>query len=174
MKEFKVLIFLTVLMILIGCGAEKTDQSPKTAATDTALTDENKIRAALTELIERVMEGDKNVLYENEFSYYTDETSLSDYMKLARVINYAYDTLRGIEIDSINIMGDSALVDTRITYESKAGGEFTKEYKIMMYNFDGKWVKPYMSRADAALEYLKSRRAYDSAVAAQEARKSGK
>lgn len=178
MKEFKSLLFIAVIAILIGCGAdqpkdaEKPDESTeqtKPSGEVTALTEEDKLKAAMTELIERMIEGDKMVLYENEFSYYTDETSLSEYMTLHKVIDYAYDTLRGITYNSVKIMGDSAVVSANIIYESKAGGELSKTYSFKMYNFLGKWIKPYLSQIRLERDYLEQRRIYDSTVAAEEA-----
>ncbi|HHI02629.1 MAG: hypothetical protein DRP51_06740 [Candidatus Zixiibacteriota bacterium] len=180
MKQFRSLLCIALLAILIGCGTDEPDKTKESAeeqmklSGDTAiLSEEDKLKASMTELIERMIEGDKTVLYEHEFSYYTDETSLSDYMKLHRVIDYNYDTLRGITYDSVKIMGDSAIVDAGIIYESKAGGEFTKKYRFKMYNFHGKWVKPYMSQVRLEREYLEQQRIYDSAAAAEEAEAAG-
>ncbi len=176
MKEFRSLLFIALITILIGCGADEPKESKEQAKpTDEVgeLTEEDKLKASMTELIERMIEGDKMVLYEHEFSYYTEETSLSDYMKLHRVIDYKYDTLVGITYNSVKIMGDSAIVDANIIYESKAGGEFTKTYQFKMYNFQGKWIKPYLSLASLEREYLEQRRIYDSAAAAEEAEAAG-
>lgn len=172
MKEFRSLMLIGLISILIGCGSDEpkeTEEPPKTTDEVAVVTEEDKLKAAMTELIERMIEGDKTVLYENEFSYYTDETSLSDYMKLHRVIDYNYDTLRGITYNDVNITGDSAIVSANIIYESKAGGEFSKTYKFKMYNVNGKWVKPYLSKIRLELDYLEQRRIYDSAAAAEEA-----
>ena len=174
MREFKLLLFFALIAILIGCGADepKDTKEPveqvKQSDAATALTEEDKLKASMTELIERMIEGDKSVLYENEFSYYTDETSRSDYMKLHRVIDYTYDTLSGITYNTVNIMGDSAIVNANIIYESKAGGEITKAYTFKMYNFNGKWIKPYLSQVRLERDYLEQRHIYDSTVAAEE------
>ena len=42
-----------------------------------------------------------------------------------------------------------------------------------MYNFQGKWIKPYLSLASLEREYLEQRRIYDSAAAAEEAEAAG-
>lgn len=172
MKEFRSLLFIAAIAILVGCGADEpkeTEDQAKPSDEITQLTEEEKLKTSMTELIERMIEGDKMVLYENEFSYYTDETSLSDYMKLHRVIDYNYDTLRAITYNSVNIMGDSAIVDANIIYESRAGGEIVKTYQFKMYNFLGKWIKPYLSKVRLERDYLEQRRIYDSTVAADEA-----
>lgn len=179
MKAFRSLLFIGLIAILVGCGTEKSKESEKTDESATpsgevsALSEEDKLKASMTELIERTAEGDKMAMYEHEFSYYTDITSLSDYMKLHRVINYKYDTLRTITFNSVTILGDSALVDANVIYESKAGGELIKTYQFTMYNFQGKWIKPYMSKIRLEREYLEQRRIYDSSAAAEEAEAAG-
>ena len=172
MREFRSLLLIGIIACFIGCGSDEpkdTEVTEEPADTFAEMTEEDKLKASMTELIERMIEGDKSVLYENEFSYYTDETSFSDYMKIHRVIDYAYDTLSGITYNSVNIMGDSALVDANIIYESKAGGEIVRTYKFKMYNFNGKWIKPYLSKIRLERDYLEQRRIYDSTVAAEEA-----
>ncbi|MCP4706375.1 MAG: hypothetical protein GY865_17390 [candidate division Zixibacteria bacterium] len=175
MKEFKSLLIIALIVILIGCGSETPDdtQKPEEQINPTdetvQLTEEDDLKASMTELIERMVEGDKSVLYEHEFSYYTEETSYSDYMKLHRVIDYNYDTLRGITYNSVDLMGDSALVSANIIYESITGDEIIRTYQFKMYYFNGKWIKPYMSNIRLEQEYMEQRRIYDSSAAAEEA-----
>ncbi len=172
MKEFRSLLLIALVSFLIGCSADEpkeTEVTPEPSDAVTEMTEEDKLKASMTELIERMIEGDKSVLYEHEFSYYTDETSFSEYMTLHKVIDYAYDTLSGITYNTVNIMGDSAIVNANIIYESRAGGEITKTYTFKMYNFSGKWIKPYMSNIRLERDYLEQRRIYDSTVAAEEA-----
>ncbi len=173
MKEFKVCLLIALMAILYGCGGEKEKEPAETSGGVAEMSEEDKVKVSMTELIERMVEGDKTVLYEHEFNYYTDDISLSDYMKISWVKDYAYDTLRGIEYDSVKIIGDSAIVDAKIIYESKAGGEKKKAYRFTMYNYNGKWIKPYQSKFNEEMEYLESKRAYDSAAAAEEAERLG-
>lgn len=174
MKEFRALLIITAFAILIGCGTKK-EPEPQTKSPEPAVqTEEDKVKASLTELIDRMMEGDKTVLYENEFGYYTQETSLSDYMKEHRVIDYNYDTLGGITYDSVEINADTAMVYAKVHYNSKAGGETVRAYRIQMFKYNGKWIKPYMSKISDELEYLKQKRIYDSSAAAEEAEQQGK
>ena len=169
MKDYKSYLVIILLALLIGCGADKDKDAGQTTKDMSEMSEEEKLKASMTELIERLVEGDKTVLYEHEFSYFQDENSLSDYMEMDMVINYDYDTLRGISFDTVAMMGDSAIVVARVKYESKAGGEFEKKYQFKMYNFHGKWIKPYMSKVRLEREYLELQRIYDSAAAAEEA-----
>ena len=170
MKEFRALLFIVLLAILIGCGADNgKDTTAKTPADQSQMTEKEKLMASMTELIERLMEGDKTVLYENEFDYYKDEVSLSEYMEIPHVIDYDYDTLRGIEFDTLVILGDSAVINAEVHYESKAGGDISRVYQFKMYNFHGKWIKPYMSKVRLEREYMEQQRIYDSAAAAEAA-----
>ncbi len=172
MKEFRSLLLIALFAFLIGCGADEPKETEVTTELSdavTELTEEDKLKASMTEFIERMIEGDKTVLYEHEFSYYKDETSFSEYMTQHKVIDYAYDTLGGITYNTVNILGDSAIVNANIIYESKAGGEIIKTYTFKMYNFNGKWIKPYLSKVRLERDYLEQRRIYDSTVAAEEA-----
>jgi hypothetical protein len=164
MRDCRV-IFLVVLavgLLAFGCGGDGDDKSQaQQTEPPEEMTEEDKIKASMTELIERLMEGDKTVLYEHEFSYFKDETSLSDYFKIPKVADYDYDTLSGIEYDSIAFYGDSAKVWAYVTYESKAGGEIRRKYGFWMYNYHGWWQKPYCSLARKEREYLEEKRLYE-------------
>jgi hypothetical protein len=150
-----VFVFLITLFI-IACGEKMEthqDTGPVAEIDTTNMTEEEKIEAAMTTFMERLWEGDKSVLYENEFSYYKAQNSLSEYMELYRVYEYIYDTIRGIEFDSVQLMGESAKVWARVVYESFSGsGRSEQEYDFFMYNFENRWIKPYMSVAGSQLE----------------------
>ena len=154
------LIVLAIGLLAFGCGGDGDDKSGQTKAPD-EMTEEEKVMASMTELIERLVEGDKTVLYEHEFSYFKDETSLSDYFKIPKVADYAYDTLSKIEYDSVVFYEDSARVYALVTYESKAGGEIKRHYSFWMYNYHGWWQKPYCSLARKEREYLEEKRLYE-------------
>lgn len=161
-------ILAVVLLLAAGCGTEQKSDSKteisKAAETAGASNDRERIRQALTEMIDRVKEGDKTVLYENEFTYFTDSVSLSAYMEIPRVIDYAYDTLHGIAVDTIKLMDDSALVMARIIYRSVGGGEIERIYPIKVYRSGERWIKPYLSNYMREAEYLEAVKAYREAV----------
>jgi hypothetical protein len=162
MKFYNLLIILVSLLLIFGCGEEQ--QIETNTDTTTVQTDEEQIKAALTELIERVKEGDKTVLYENEFTYYTDSVSLSEYMEIHKVLDYKYDTLYGIAFDSIIVMDDSAVIAARIIYKSPGSGQTERRYPLKAYRSGEKWVRPYLSNYAREAEYLERVRAYQEAI----------
>ena len=78
MKDCRVFGFAVLLigLFIFGCGGSGDDKSQQTKSPE-EMTEEDKIKASMTALIERLMEGDKTVLYEHEFDCFKDETSLS-------------------------------------------------------------------------------------------------
>ncbi len=176
MNGYKLLIVLLPLILVLSCGKKQTgdtntdnadatvELTPQQQTPREEMSEEERLKADMTNMMDRLAEGDKTALYENEFSYYKFETPLSEYWKLEKVRDYRYDTLRGIEFDSVKIMGDSARVWARIIYESKAGtGKVEANYNFWMYNFTGDhWIKPYVSVAGSfqEKEYLDNLRRY--------------
>ncbi len=167
MREYKLILLAVIILILPGCGGSEKPETTNAASTQTMTTtsgsDEEQIRAVMKNMMDRLWEGDKTALYENEFSYYRDKTPLSEYYELHKVYNYIYDTIRGINIDSVKVTGDSARVFAQVIYESRSGkGQTSQAYAFSMYKFTGKWIKPYMSMAGSKeeLEYLENLRRY--------------
>ncbi len=156
MIKCKPVCILLFAVLIIACGEKMEthqDTGPAANIDPANMTEEDKIEAAMIKFMERLWEGDKSVLYENEFSYYRDQTSLSEYREMYRVYEYIYDTIRGIELDSVQLMGESAKVWARVIYESFSGsGRSEQEYDFIMYNFEGRWIKPYMSVSGTQLE----------------------
>jgi hypothetical protein len=145
---------------------QKTKSEPVKAPAKNS--DKAAITAMINEYFDRVMEGDKTVLYENEFPYYTDEHSLDDYMEFRQVLDYKYDTLAGVNVDSIHVMGDSALLWVNVHYAGKAGTDKERPYLLKAYRCRGRWLRPYLSHWEDEAEYEEQIRQYDSAVAAEE------
>jgi len=168
MRLYKLLPFLLCLILVAGCSKqEETDAEKEPTIEDKSPfldSDKQAIAAVMEEYIDRVKEGDLTVLYENEFSYYKDEHSMSEYMEMKRVLDYKFDTLSAIEIDSIHVMDDSAVLVIRILYESAAGGTLERPYMIKMYRSFGGWIRPYLSKWEEEAEYLEQIREYEEAV----------
>ncbi len=173
MKHYRFFILLICFLLTVSCGNEQSGEAEaETGETktnemktgETVSSDREQIKAMLAELIDRVKEGDKNILYEYEFDYFKDSISLSEYMEIKRVIDYKYDTLAGIEVDSITLMGDSALVIARVIYKSDVQGTIERAYPLKVYHYQGRWVRPYLSRYDQELEYQERVRAYKEAI----------
>ncbi len=152
MKVCKLFLIVIVVFFIIGCASE-TEKAVPEVETDAEMFDDAAIRHTLNEFIRRTKEGDKTVLYENEFDYYKLEVTLSDYYELDRVKLYKYDTLKSIEVDSIKLMENSAKAYVRITYESILGGETERSYSVMVYRSGDHWIKPYQSNFTAEKEF---------------------
>jgi hypothetical protein len=169
MKLYSLIIFAFCASLLCGCGSETEKTKPdakKEIISDNS--DEAEIQAMITNYFDRVKEGDKTVLYENEFSYYTDEKSLDEYMELSKVLDYKYDTLGGVFVDSIRIMKDSAWVWVKVVYNSADGSTKERPYRLKAYRNRGRWIRPYLSHWDDEFDYLEQIRIYDSVTAAEE------
>lgn len=176
MNGYKYIILLLPMILILSCGDRQTgdtrtetedatvELNPQQQIPREEMTEEQRLKADLTNMMDRLAEGDKTALYENEFSYYRIETPLSEYWKQEGVYAYKYDTLRGIEFDSVKIMGDSARVWARIIYDSKAGtGRIERNQEFWMYNYTGDhWIKPYLSYTGSMQEkeYLENLRRY--------------
>jgi hypothetical protein len=167
------MLFAFAAFAFWGCSGEspkpaKVEVAPKSGESTGVLNpDEAAIRASLTELFERIKEGDKTVLYENEFGNYRDTTTLSEYMELKKVKDYKYDTLKEIEIDSVEIIGDSAAAYVKIIYKSMAEKDLVRPYKLAVYRDRGKWIKPYQSKWSEEKYYREQKRIYDSVTAGE-------
>lgn len=171
MRGFRLLTILGLLIMATSCS-QQGEKTTKTAAAPSSTSDsinpaEIPIRNALMEFFGRLKEGDKTVMYENEFTYYQLEYPLGKYYELDRVKNYKYDTLKGIEIDSVKIMQDSAGVYFRVLYQNLLGEEKQRKYYRIMYYTRDRWILPYQSRIKDELEFRQRKREYDSVTAGQ-------
>jgi hypothetical protein len=158
-----------VLFIFILTGCSKNQEPEETEQVPVETEEQAAIRELLTEYFDRVIAGDKTVMYENELVYYKDLMSLSEYMDYPRVLDYKYDTLEAVSIDSIKVSDDSAWAWVKVIYESAGGGTLQRAYGLKLYHSFGRWRRPYLSRWEKELEYFDRIRAYDSAAAAEEA-----
>ena len=165
MKTKCTLFIFLVSFILFGCADKKTTGEPSSAAPGNA--DEAAIRKTLTEAFARLHEGDKTVIYENEFSYYKIDNPLSKFLELDAVKKMSADTIPGLEIDSVTLYGDSAVAHIRVKINSVDGSTKEKPANLKMYRDHGKWIRPFFSRWPQEQEYLEAKKAYDSATDGQ-------
>ncbi len=167
MKRSKIFLLIMAAFLIWACS-ENQETKTDVEKTPVESSDEAAIRAMIQEYFDRVMEGDKTVLYENEFSYYTDDIPLGDYMEFRQVLDYKYDTLAGVVVDSINVLGDSALLWINVHYSGVEGNSREHPYLLKAYRSGGRWIRPYLSHWEDEVEYLEQIRQYDSAVSAEE------
>jgi hypothetical protein len=161
--RFSAIISITVcLFLLFGCSGkvEKKEAAPNN--TSTMDPQEAALRAAVIESFDRIREGDKTVLYENEFTYLKDTMTLSAYLESKYVKKYNDDSLRNATIDSVEFMGDSAKAFIHLIYESLDGSEITRDISLRLFLSQGRWIKPYLSKYLEEKDYLEQRRIYDS------------
>lgn len=177
MKCFSALAFLAVIFFIFGCGGQKAPGNDNKTAANTTVSDDSDeavIRNLMTEYIERVREGDKTVLYENEFMYYKDIISLTEYYEYPRVRDYVYNTLSHVVTDSVEILGDSAFAWIRLFYLTDEPDEGGHPYQTTFYRSMGRWYRPYLSRWEQQLELEEEMRAYEEAVKREQTEKEGK
>lgn len=175
MKFYRMLSVFIIFLLLIGCGNQETSKNPGSPSVKTEEPgDEATIRALITEYIDRTKEGDKTVLYENEFPYYKDIISLSEYMEYRYVRDYPYDALSSVQVDSLRILGDSALVWIKVTYDISDPNKEMQSYTVRVYRSNGKWYRPYQSHYDKQLLNDAEIKAYEEAVKREQQEQEGK
>jgi len=169
MKHYSLILIIFCMILLGACSGETENIKPDVKNEMTSDNpDEAEIIAMITEYFDRVREGDKTVLYENEFTYYTDEKSFDEYMALSKVLDYKYDTLGGVYVDSVRVMEDSAWMWVNVIYNSADGSTKERPYRLKAYRSRGRWIRPYLSRWNQEFDYLEQVRIYDSVTAAEE------
>jgi len=167
MKHNRLFCILAGLILLAGCSSQvEKEPVEKTKVPDS---DEAAVEAVIIEYIERVKEGDKTVLYENELSYYVNEVSMSEYMEVPRVRDYPYDSLSHVVVDSIAVDGDVAIAQIRIFYESAGEEAVGHTYTTRLYRSGDRWLRPYQSRWEQEVEYRQRVKEYEEATKAEEA-----
>lgn len=126
------------------------------------------MQASLTEVMERMKYGDKSGLYENEFYYLTDDVSLDDYLGYEQVKAAGPDSVVSVEVTGFEMREDgSAIIDLVVHFEGPTGVKTDMKDKIRMYQRDGEWFKPYVSRINFQSDYDDIIRVADSAAEAE-------
>ncbi len=162
-------IIFSFLLIFIGCSndtsnkesSENTDVATQQEIVDSSyipkelLTVQDTIQASLWEAMERLLYFDNSGLYENEFSYYTDEHSFDKYLTYAQITYHAPGEVISLEVDSLEMFAhDSALawVTIELKFAEDKIQEMTEQRLIVYYHND-KWIKPTISVIKNQLEY---------------------
>lgn len=191
MKVNKSIILFVIGVMLVGCGdnkevektaepAEKIDTSSVAAEVATGarkayigysepeLKTIALMQSTLTEVMDRMKYGDKSGLYENEFRYLTDDVSFDDYLGYEQVKVAGPDSVVSLEVTGFEMRDDgSAIVDLVVHFVGPTGEETDMKDKIRMYQRDGVWFKPYVSKTSFQVDYDKIIREADSAAAAE-------
>ncbi len=151
--KVKYLFAVAAIIALIASCSQKEASKPSDGAQYAVGSDKEQVKHDVSDFFDRMREGDKTVLYENEFPYYKQLASLNDYYTFDQIMAYQYDTMKAMTVDSVTIMADSAIAYITVTYELRAGGETTQDYPVRMYRSGDHWIKPSMSNVRQEAEY---------------------
>ncbi len=151
--KVKYLFAIAAIIALIASCSQKEASKPSDGAQYAAGSDKEQVKRDITDFFNRMREGDKTVLYENEFPYYKANYSLNDYYSFDQIMVYQYDTMKAMTVDSVTIMGDTAMAYITVSYELRAGGETTKDYPVRLYRSGDHWIKPSMSNVGQEAQY---------------------
>lgn len=148
-----VLTGILILPILTGCR-EGSGLDP----------DQKAIRDNTYKLFTRVKVNDKAVIYENEFPYVKEERDVHEYLQGRFVKAYNADTLVALQVDSVQVTGDSALSYLRLEYVQADSSFHIQDLKLLWRKYEGIWIKPSLSNIDRQLEFEEELRIYWDAV----------
>lgn len=168
MIQNKSLIFSLLMMAAVGCK-DKVEETPPV---ETVVTEEQKIEAALNEVLTRLSYRDKTGLYDMEFEYIQKHYTFDDYVDFPQIKTVVADTSERFEVISIQRWeNDSALVVTKYIHGEEHAGHTHGDMEIdhKMYFHHGRWIKPTVGTIDGQLKFEQLRHAADSAAAAEEA-----
>ena len=165
-----------IVLCLAACG-QKTEPGKSGADTVVATTDSSgrapdivAIEQQLNDVLTRLRYGDKSGLYENEFDYFTDETTFDKYLEMGQIRWANADTLAFLEVRDIEYFDhDSALVKVTVHFENATGHKSFLDDKIILYYHNGRWIKPTVTVIDLQVDYEEKIRVADSAAAAEAA-----
>ena len=84
--KVKYLFAIAAIIALIASCSQKEASKSSDGAQYAAGSDQEQVKRDITDFFNRMREGDKTVLYENEFPYYKANYSLNDIFVLALAI----------------------------------------------------------------------------------------
>lgn len=161
-------IISIILLLAFGCSNKSKNENiandtTMTSGDETEITTEHKqlvtvkdtIQEMLSDAMERLRYWDNSGLYENEFGYYTDETSFDDYLKTGQISYRNPATVMKLVVDSLfQFNHDSAEVWATVTLKQPDGKiKDLNEQRLMVYWYDGKWIKPTVSVIKYQVQY---------------------
>ncbi len=163
---FNGVMIVLACVFFYGCSSDSSNENSDTSETEQVvvktpivqkelLTVQDTIEAALSDAMERLRYYDNSGLYENEFSYLTDESSFDDYLKFGQITQRPQADVTELKVDSLWMYGhDSASVWVSIALEYPGGQvENMTEQELKVYYHKEKWIKPTVSVIKYQLEY---------------------
>ena len=159
------LLGVAVSVAIAACG-QRVDKDDTAAKKE--LTEEEQISQMLNDAMLRLSFGDKSGLYNLEFEYQRFETDYDQYLGIG-VIGWANaDGWDSIQVDSIEYFRpDSAYVFTHVFFSERPPPDDKYEEKLVIYQDNGRWIKPTVSKYFDQQEYLDIFRQADSAANAE-------
>lgn len=161
---------LAFWLVISGCSGEQGTRERQASAVTDTVAEMQAIEESLNAVLDRLRLGDKAGLYENEFSYLTDEANFDDYLKRGEISWAHADTIEHLYIRSIRFFRehDSARAEVEVRFKGLSGKESSIFQNIPIYYFNGRWIKPTISTRFHQDEYDELIRIADSAAAAED------
>lgn len=154
---------LGLMAAFSGCGQRESSDQPVV----TGNSDRDQMQATLNEVVARWHNGDKAVLYDNEFDYVRDRISFDDYLKRAE-LKLDADTVKAMNVQSVEMFGqDSAKAKVEVVFEGPTGKISKRIDSYYLYHYRGRWIRPTISGLAAQREWDSLRTAADSAAEAE-------
>ena len=126
--------------------------------------DQQSIKDNTYEIFMRAKVNDKAVIYENEFPYLREERDLEEYLDNRYVKAYSTDTLVALQVDSVQVTGDSALSYVRLEFVRADSTFNITDIALRFRKYDDVWIKPSLSLLADQLEFEEELRIYWEAV----------
>ena len=158
-----------ISMLFVSCSKKEDNNSEiqndstnvvtQNQTPPTMMTVKDTIETALSEAMERLIYYDNSGLYENEFSYLTDDKTFDEYLTFGQITYHDPVDVLKLVIDSLNMFAhDSAAAWASVTLKFEDGSIKTmNEQLLKVYYHKGKWIKPTVS-------VIKNQVAYDELI----------
>jgi len=153
------LLFVFLGLMIMSCQSDRPMDPTKAL-----------IMKKTEDLFTRIKVLDYSVIYEDEFPYFREETSLEDYLRNRYLQWYKADTMRAIQIDSVSLWDDTAYVHMMMEWVLADSSLKVDTIRLKWYKIDGQWYKPSLSYYERQKEFEEELRVYWEAVGEVEKR----
>ncbi len=165
-------VSFAVLTVLL-CSCSKQEPS-KSSGASAPVSDRQAIQDDLNEVVARWHDGDKAVLYDNEFPYVRDRFTFDDYLKF-RELSMDADTVSAMNVQDVSFFGrDSARVQVEVVFTGPTGKVSKRIDHYLMYHSEGRWIRPTVGLPSLQAQWDSLRHAADSAAEAESKESDGK
>ena len=147
------LLFVFLGLMIMSCQSDRPMDPTKAL-----------IMKKTEDLFTRIKVLDYSVIYEDEFPYFREETSLEDYLRNRYLQWYKADTMRAIQIDSVSLWDDTAYVHMMMEWVLADSSLKVDTIRLKWYKIGGQWYKPSLSYYERQKEFEEELRVYWEAV----------